>query len=188
MAENSKAFSQEINRPTLDKILGRVDTNSQTVDDIVNEVVSKFCKPLDDLMAKIKEIVEDDKNPPTDEELDNMTLRIPTCLYFVGEAQEALGIREDVAKAVKMDVYNKVRDSVGGTVADKDTKAELASQQEYIVHSIYARAYKKVKNRMEAGYEMLNSVKKVINRRMSEAQLSGVSSGRLNPRERFDNE
>lgn len=182
MADNYKALSENVDKEAISKILTRVDNNSLNVDELVNGVVAKFCKPLDDLMNKIKTIVEDDRNPPTDAELDQMTLKLPACLYFVGEAQEALGIREDVAKAIKMDVYNKVRDKVGGTVADKDTKAELASQQEYIVYCVYSRAYKKVKNRMEAGYEMLNSVKKVINRRMSEAQLAGVSSGRLNPR------
>lgn len=186
MADNYKALSETIDSEAVNKIIDRVDDNSRIVDNLTKEVVTKFCKPLDDLMETIKKIVEDDNNPPSDLELDQMTLKLPVNLYFVGEAQEALGIREDVAKAVKMDVYNKVRDSVGGTVADKDSKAELASQQEYIVHCVYSRAYKKVKNRMEAGYEMLNSVKKVINRRMSEAQLSGVSSGRLAPNHKME--
>lgn len=186
MSDNYKALSENIDRSAIDKILNRIDTNSDIVDDLTKEVVNKFCEPLDELMATIKTIVEDDANPPTDLELDQMTLKLPACLYFVGEAQEALGIREDVAKAVKMDVYNKVRDSVSGTVADKDTKAELASQQEYIVHCVYSRAYKKVKNRMEAGYEMLNSVKKVINRRLAEMQLAGIPSGRLNTNNRID--
>lgn len=186
MADNYKALSESISKESIDKILNRVDDNSDIVDKLTNEVVEKFCKPLDDLMHSIKQIVEDDECPPTDLELDQMTLKLPACLYFVGEAQEALGIREDVAKAVKMDVYNKVRDNVSGTVADKDSKAELASQQEYIVHCVYSRAYKKVKNRMEAGYEMLNSVKKVINRRMIEAQLAGVPGVRLNSNTRME--
>ena len=188
MADNYKALSENIDKKSVDKILNRVDENSDIVDKLTNEVVAKFCEPLDKLMETIKAIVENDDDPPTDLELDQMTLKLPVNLYFVGEAQEALGIREDVAKAVKMDVYNKVRNEVSGTVADKDSKAELASQQEYIVHCVYSRAYKKVKNRMEAGYEMLNSVKKVINRRMVEAQLAGVSSGRFNPNSRMEDE
>ena len=188
MAENIKALTEKIDKAAVDKILDKVDTNSITLDEIVNDVVKQYCKPLDDLMEKIRLIVEDNANPPTDEELDIMTLRLPTCLYFVGEAQEALGIREDVAKALKLDVYNQVREKSAGTVADKDSKAELASQQEYLVHAIYSRAYKKVKLRMESGYEMLNSAKKVLNRRMLEQQLTGVSEGRLNPRARFGDE
>lgn len=180
MADNYKALSEHIDKPSVDKILNRVDDNSKLVDELVNKVVTEYCKPLDTLMNNIKLIVENESNPPTDLELDSMTLKLPACLYFVGEAQEALGIREDVAKAVKMDVYNQVRDKVAGTVADKDSKAELASQQEYIVHCVYSRAYKKVKLRMEAGYEMLNSVKKVINRRMMEMQLSNGANFRFN--------
>ena len=38
--------------------------------------------------------------------------------------------------------------------------------------AIYSRAYKKVKLRMDAGYEMLNSLKKVMNKRITEMELS----------------
>ena len=178
--DNYSALADAIDEKKVRKILDRVDQNSIDVDGLVNEVVKKFCKPLDDLMENIKKIIENEDNPPTEEELDSMALKLPNCLYFVGEAQEALGIREDVAKAVKMDIYNSIRMQSTGTVSDKDAKAELASQQEYIVHSIFSRAYKKVKLRMEAGYEMLNSVKKVMNRRLVEMQLTGVTPLRFN--------
>ena len=45
-------------------------------------------------------------------------------------------------------------------------------QQETITLNIYSRAYRKVKLRMDAGYEMLASLKKVMNKRISEIELS----------------
>ena len=100
------------------------------------------------------------KNPPTDKELDEFTLNIPVLLYFTGEAQEALGIKEDVAKAVKMELYNEIYNKSVGTIADKTAQAELLTQAEFITHVAYSRAYKKIKLRMEAANETLQSIKK----------------------------
>ena len=57
-----------------------------------------------------------------------------------------------------------IEQATGKTVADKTAQAELIAQAETMTLSIYSRAYKKVKLRMDAGYEMLNSLKKVMNK------------------------
>ena len=62
--------------------------------------------------------------------------------------------------------------ATGKTVADKTAQAELIAQAETMTLAIYSRAYKKVKLRMDAGYEMLNSLKKVMNKRIAEMELS----------------
>ena len=95
-------------------------------------------------MEFIRNILNDTVNPPTDRELDDFVLNIPVLLYFTGEAQEALGIKEDVAKAVKQELYNEIYEKSTGTIADKKAAAELATQNEYITHIAYQRAYKKV--------------------------------------------
>ena len=93
-------------------------------------------------------------------------------MYFIGEAQEALGIREDVSKAIRQDVYNTAFSAAVGTIADKQANAELSSQSETVANIAFSRAYKKVKIRLDAASEMLQSVKKVMSRRMSEADLT----------------
>ena len=59
-----------------------------------------------------------------------------------------------------------------GTIADKDSLAELASQEEYIVSASYTRAYKTVKAKVENAQELLSSCKKVLSRRMAEMELT----------------
>ena len=172
MSSKSTALSSEVEVLPIRKIQRRIDTNSEIIDGIVNRLVSQFCSPLDDYMERIRNILADENNPPTNEELDNFALNIPVLLYFTGEAQEALGIREDVAKAVKQELYNEAYELASGTIGDKTAAAELASQNEFIAQIAYQRAYKKVKLRMEAANETLQSVKKVISRRMVEADMS----------------
>lgn len=151
----------------------RIENNAGKVDEIVTRLVNDYAKQLDDYVRVCSEIIMDTKNPPTDEELDDMCMTIPCYLYFISEGQEALGLREDVAKAIKMELYNNTYEQAVGTIADKTATAELASQHEFIVHSCYQRAYKQLKMRYEIGLELLNSIKKVISRRQNALNLTG---------------
>jgi hypothetical protein len=179
---NEIALSGEIEVGKIRQLQKRIDANSDIVNSIVNRLVSDYCKPLDEYMEFIRNILNDTANPPTDRELDDFTLNIPVLLYFTGEAQEALGVKEDVAKAIKQELYNEIYDKSTGTIADKTAAAELATQNEYIVHIAYQRAYKKIKLRMEAANETLQSVKKVISRRISEYDMSKVDPSRIGGR------
>lgn len=151
----------------------RIEKNASKIDEVVKRLVDSYAKQLDEYVKICAEIINDKVNPPTDEELDDMCMTLPCYLYFLGEGQEALGLREDVAKAIKMELYNNTYEQAVGTIADKTATAELASQHEYIVHSCYQRAYKQLKLRYEIGLELLNSIKKVIGRRQNALNLTG---------------
>ena len=180
MAKNKGAsLGGFIDADKINQIQNRISGNSETIDNIVNRMVADYCKQLDEYMGFIKSILDDQDNPPTDAELDDFTLNIPVLLYFTGEAQETLGIREDIAKAIKLELFNESYDAATGTIADKTAAAELTTQSEYIAHMAYQRAYKKVKLRMEAANETLQSIKKVISRRMVEYEVARVDSGRI---------
>lgn len=173
--EGARALVGEIDKEAIGKILNKVDENSQIVDSMVDDIVTKYCKYLDELISEIKTNLYDNSHIITDQELDLYVMKLPCQMFYVGESQEVIGIRDDVSKAVKDDVYNRIHTSTSGTIADKNAQAELASQQEYIVNTVYARAYKKIKVRMEQAAEVLASIKKVISRRCIEMQLTGGS-------------
>lgn len=175
MNEPVSVMANDITDVEVGKVRGlqrRVAQNSDIIDGIVNRLVEQYCKPLDDYMNYIRECLVDPDTPPTDHQLDDFTLTLPVLLYFTGEAQESLGIREDVAKAIKQELYSEIYNQATGTIGDKTARAELATQSEMLTHIAYQRAYKKVRLRMEMGAEMLQSVKKVMSRRMQEMELS----------------
>lgn len=152
-----------------------VETYSQTIDGIVNGIIEPYCKDLDRYVAFIKDCLKDGENPPTSEELDDFCLNLSTYIYFAGGMCEQLGIRDDIAKAVYKEMYHTARASQDkGTVADKDSLAELASQEQAIVSSAYTRAYKTLRSKVENAQELLGSVKKVLSRRMSEMELTRI--------------
>lgn len=157
---------------TAEYIMKNVDHISDTIKRISDRLVNKYCKDLNDLMSVIREELQNNGGI-TDQELEFHILDLANTLYFTGSAQEDLGIKEDTCKAIRQEVYSKAREqATGKTVADKTAQAELIAQAETMTLAIYSRAYKKVKLRMDAGYEMLNSLKKVMNKRITEMELS----------------
>ena len=157
---------------TSESIMKNVDNISDTIKEISDKLVNQYCSELDEEMSKIGDILVNSQDM-TDNELDFEILNLANILYFVGAGQEDLGIKEDTCKAIRQEVYSKAREqATGKTVADKTAQAELIAQAETMTLAIYSRAYKKVKLRMDAGYEMLNSLKKVMNKRITEMELS----------------
>ena len=156
---------------TAESIMKNVDSISDTIKEISDNLVAEYCEDLDNIMSELRQEI-------TSKEIDNYILEsyimeLANTLYFTGSAQEDLGIKEDTCKVIRQEVYSKAREqATGKTVADKTAQAELIAQAETMTLAIYSRAYKKVKLRMDAGYEMLNSLKKVMNKRITEMELS----------------
>ena len=150
-----------------------VEDYSRTIDDIVYDIIQPYCEGLDKYVLFIKDCLKDGENPPTSDELDDFCLNLSTYIYFAGGMCEQLGIRDDISKAVYKEMYHTARASQEkGTIADKDSLAELASQEEYIVSASYTRAYKTMKAKVENAQELLSSCKKVLRRRMAEMELT----------------
>lgn len=164
---------EELNE--INKIQADVEDKSKIIDDIVYDIIQPYCEGLDNYVAFIKDCLKDGENPPTTDELDDFCLNLSTYIYFAGGMCEQLGIRDDIAKAVYKEMYHTARASQDkGTVADKDSLAELASQEQFIVSSSYTRAYKTMKAKVENAQELLSSVKKVLSRRIQEMELTRI--------------
>ncbi len=160
-------------------IINRVEDNSKQIEKVVDELIREHCKQIDELITKFRNCLLNKEEPVTEWELDDVCMKIPAHLYFLGEAQEKFGIKEDIAKSVKMELYNEIHQRTKGTIADKQAASEAGTLEEEIVYRAYQRAYKRIKQKVEAAYELASSVKKVISRRMGEQELANVDSGRF---------
>ena len=172
MDDMNSALASNVDMEKVRKNNERVESLTAVVREMVKGIVDEVCADLDKYMVQIDEILCDKDSPVSDDELEDFTLNLPSLLYFVSARREALKVKEDVAKAVYKDVYNRVREKAQGTVADKDTAADLAAQSEAITVIVLQRSGSTIKTREEAAWEMLNSVKKVLTRRIEEIRLS----------------
>lgn len=144
--------------------------NSKLIEDIVYDITRQYTKPLDDIMVVCKGIFNS-HDKITNEEIEDLLTQLPSALYFVNEGQEIVGLKEDIAKMTKMENYNIIRAKATGTVADKNTTAELGVVNEEINRIIYQRSYKMIKSKVEMGQEMINSLKRVFDARMMDYQI-----------------
>lgn len=156
-------------------IQAKVEENSETINKLVDEVIQPYCKDLDKYISFIRECLKDGENPPLDSELDDFVLNLSTYIYWASGACEQLGIRDDISKAVYKELYHTKRNELSsGTVADKDSIAELESLQEQITNIVYNRAYKTMKAKVENAQELLSSCKKVLSHRLTEMELTRI--------------
>lgn len=159
----------------IDEIRKKVELDSDKLQSIVEEVIKPYISDLDKYVDFIRDILKDYEKPPTAQELDDFCMNLSVFIYYASGMQEALGIKDDIARAVYKEMYHSCRDSIDkGTIADKDSLAELASQQEALTSMIYKRSYNIVKAKVEAAQEILSSIKKIISRRISEQELTKI--------------
>ena len=163
-----------------DKIKGirlRVESNAEIIDDIVKDIIQPYCKDLDVYVTFVKGCLGNGEQPPTTSELEDFCMNLSSLIYFAGGSCENLGVRDDISKAVWKETYNNARDSLErGTVADKNSQAELESQQEQLTNICFSRAYRTMKAKVDAAQELMSSCKKVLSHRMQEEQLTHLAS------------
>lgn len=150
----------------------RIEEYSDCLNKTVDNIISKYCEDLDKLMNNLQFLLNNPQENMTDDCLQNYILVLANTLYFTGSAQENVGIKEDLCKVIRQEAYANARIGLTGTVADRNAQAEILIHEETAVLSSYSRAYKKIKFKVDAGYEMLNSLKKIMNKRIAEMELS----------------
>jgi len=154
----------------------KVESHAKTLDNIVNDIVIPYCRDLDRYVLFVKDLLKDGERPVTNQELEDICMNLSTQIYFASGIVENLGIRDDISKALWKEIYHSTRNStITGTVADKDSIAELASQQEQLTNICYSRAYKIMKAKVDSAQELLQSAKKVLSHRMQEMELTKIA-------------
>lgn len=159
----------------LSKLDSEVIKNAKSINDLVLEIVKKATSEIDTLVFEIKDKLKNGIALDT-EQLEIYAMEISTYLYYLGQSQEYIGLRYDVSKAVYKEKYAIAYAGAVGTISDKTSQAEAQVNYEFIEQSINERAYKRIKVKVENATELLQTLKKVISRRIAEYELTKVSS------------
>ena len=175
-------FLNDIDINRVNELMDETRTNVEYFEAVTNTVVSSYANGLDNLMNKIyQEIVLKDQ-PPLNT-LEKYFLELSNCLYWMGDRLEQLGVYDVMSKQAYKEIYNKSylnQTDIGDskkkpTVAELTANAENEAQYEGVVSDVYAKAYKILKNKIDAATTMLSSISKIISKRMAEMQLNSVT-------------
>lgn len=176
-------FLDNVDTDKVTDLLDRTAQNVEYFNDVTKQVTEEYTKNLDKLMQEFYKMQKDLDSVSTDK-LESIYLELTNLLYFMGTKLEQLGMHSDMSKAMKQEIYNKayldnqIKDREKKnktTIAENQAVAEEASKYESAVNSIYERSYKIIKFKIDAGYEFVNTLRKVISRRMQETELSMYS-------------
>lgn len=137
---------------------------------VSDELINENTKELDSLMRCIQEEIV---NAPNYDDLtiERYSLQLTNALYFIGARSESFGFYDDISKANARLKYNQMyaeNQANGIAAAKKPTQndnqlyAELNSMDENMINIIYSRSIKIVKSKVEAGYEMLRTLNKIL--------------------------
>lgn len=177
----SETFLNEVDKTVqdnqIDELVRETEENVTYFTNISDSLVIGYTSDLDQLMIRVH--ADTVENEATDSQLEKYILELSNALYFIGSRLEAMGIKDDLSKLAAKQVYNEAYldapvDAKGKkpTVAELSAMAEDSSRYETIMNNIYSRAYRQIKYKVDAAYEMLASLRKVISKRMQEAQLA----------------
>lgn len=161
------------------QVSGKIEERSQPIQEVVEGIVKKYCKDLDRIMETIKKWLSDESDALNDQELEDLMIRIPLFLYDVCSSQELVGLQSSIADQVHKEAYSEAFRIARGTIADKNSVADLNTRSEQLEKIIYERAYKGIKLKIEMAVEMLASIKKVQSARMQQYDMGKFASNRM---------
>lgn len=189
MAQQNNTFLTNIDTEKVEELLNQTSENVSYFNKTCEDVVKRYSESLDNLMSDlyVQCIKNDDA---TLDVLEKYYLELSNLVYFMIDKLEQLGVYSDMSKAAAKEVYsksylnNQVKDTIDKknktTVAECQAVAELNSQYESVVCTIYDHAYKVLKGKVESAQDMMNTLRKILTVRSSEMQLSMFSSDKKN--------
>lgn len=170
------------NTQVLNELVKSVEDNALYYTQISDTIIKSYTEDFDNLMMDLrKDIIENDAD---DVLLEKYVLELNNMLYFLGDKLEQVGIKDDISKMAAKEIFNNTylqsreKDAERKnklTVAELTALSEDASKYETILNSIYNRVYRQIKYKMDAGYDMVNTIRKIITKRMQDVNLSMYS-------------
>ena len=168
-----------INNKDLNDIDQEIQAMSEDYTSLSNSIIASYTSDLDSLVQSIYLNIRKDNY--SDQDLEKQCLDLSATLYFVSVRIEEAGVLEDLSKMLKQEQYNKsyldtqleaVKNNTKISVAQTQALAEEKSKHHTMMNAIYIHVVKAVKGKIDSAYELLSTMKKIISKRMSDAQLS----------------
>lgn len=177
----NETFLSIVDEVKINNIVDSTEANVDYFNNICDKMVSFHMVNIDRIMTQIQLYVVDTE--ADDATLEKYILELSNALYFAGGKLEGMGIKDDLSKLAAKEVFNNTYldaplDEKGKkpTVAELTAMSEDASRYETIMNNIYSRAYRQIKYKIDASYEMLASLRKVLTKRMQDANLNSQTN------------
>lgn len=176
MAKLKLGFT-DIEDSNLSRCKKQTEDYADVITKVVDSIVDKNCHELDEAVGDVYRILHSSREISIDD-LNYYIALIPTHMYYVGNSLENIGIQGDSAAAIRRERFDKAYLEVEGkTINDKQSAANQLVVSETLIEQAFSRAYKKTRSRLDYADSILNSLKKILQWRMSEMEVTGHTKG-----------
>lgn len=175
----------ELIKEKMDNKVEKLNDSVVIATEMVDDVVNKYTAGLDEeLIAIHKEVVDVDEPPIT--LIEKHFVKLANLIYWVSADVESVGVFSSLAKARAREKYNEAYLEAGNTEdkKKKPTVAELTAIAEGMtlydstLENIYTTAYKTIKNKIQYGEMVCNTLSKLYQRRIKESEQIQSRMGR----------
>lgn len=153
----------------------KISEFDQQLDDVletVNTIAITYTKQLDTCIEEVKELLKN-KDDLTIEQLNYYISYIPVLLYELTDKIQDLGVKTDAARMQRKQMFNEIYDKQEhGTVAQKTAVAQMGSNSEQMIEDVFNRVYKKCEDKVEMATMLHGSLKKILQWRVSELEVT----------------
>lgn len=151
--------------------------NEQTVDivDTAYQIEDAYTSQANKCITEVRNLLDNTKLL-TNDQLMHYIVEIPIIIYDLTDVIQELSVKNDSAKMQRKKVFNDTYlEQTGGTVAHKTSIAQQACEREQFIENIFSKVYKQCERKIEILEMLHTSLKKILNWRESEMELSRTS-------------
>ena len=158
------------------QIVTEFDDQTNDIIETVNIIAVNYTQELDECIEEVQDLLKN-KDDLSIEQLNYYISIIPIYLYRLSVLIQDLGVKTDAARMQRKAEYNKAyQEQTHGTVAQKTSIAQDASQDEQMIEDVFTRVYKKCESKIDMATMLHGSLKKILNWRISELEVTRTNT------------
>ena len=136
---------------------------------MVDAVVNKNCKEIDDIVGKIKSNL----TVLTKKELEDYMLRLTAEAYYLTSTKDSSILKQECALTLLKEKQADVFNITPGTARAKDNQSIIDTVDKQVVTLLYNAVTNRLKSKLDETHRMINVLSNVLISKNAEAKLRG---------------
>lgn len=158
-----------IKESDLEGVKRAVDIDARTLNRIIDKLLSLYFKELDEEIIEVQNLIQENKGDIHISEVSYHIGLLPTIMYRAGSSLETIGLSQDMSEARRKESFQEaVLECDEKSATARNAYADSVTMSEKVVATMYQRAYKKAKVKLDTASEVLASLKRIQTWKLAE--------------------
>lgn len=156
----------------LEKALDNVELSYKELTEIADDTLTPLFKDADVLVDEINNNI----NNLTIDQIRDYILKLQLNAYSLSEIKEKSQVKADLANTIQKQNFAVSFNSIEGSAAVKDKKAQVETVNETVAEVLYNLMANLIKTKLDQLHRLVNVLTSILMSRMSEAKLMNLGA------------